>query len=320
MSHNIEDASKPTLLLRSLELAIHETNRDFDTIIQEDEAKANSEVEIYRSNKDFDALIQEDETGRREEEEIAHETASHHVDVDNLVFPQETEINQDNIIERGNDIVDDQVIDNSYKEIRNRHTSIYIPTANGKIHGEVPHKEIAGPIDPQTIGNAHKMRIYHTFALIVTLMAIKMVCISILRRRRTKRKLGKEVFKYILDFDVEDVDLTQAVTGGWHGTYKNNLRDGVDTDDTDDDDYELYDDKFANDLENSDDDGYDEEAIFEDSCRSQRTSDGMIVFIEEDEEMLVGHKNIYFRQEVADDDIYYASDDDLFSPVRSRKA
>jgi len=44
------------------------------------------------------------------------------------------------------------------------------------------------------------------------------------KREATERAL---VFSYLQDFDLEDIDVKQAATGGWHGTYVGNLAAGL---------------------------------------------------------------------------------------------
>jgi len=302
MLHN----TKSTPLLRSRNLAPHAADRA-----------------IHHTDMDFDAFIEEDESRRREEER-------HHVDVDNLNFDQQVEQNQDAVVEREERQTNAQDVD----DIMSNHNNIYIPTDihpssvsghSGIGYGNMP--EIAdfesrtNRIQEGPTGEVHHIGILTTLALLTTLIGIAIVTIAIIRRRRRNTHLGKEVFRYISKFDCEEIDLTRAATGGWHGTYRKNLRDGVETDDTDDDyDYE----NFSDDIDDSDsggDDDIHDDVIYEDSARSCRTQEIVFMDEDEDEEMLVGHRNIYFRHDDADDDdIYYASDDDLFSPVKSPSA
>lgn len=44
------------------------------------------------------------------------------------------------------------------------------------------------------------------------------------KREATERAL---VFSYLQDFDLEDIDVKQAATGGWHGTYVGSLAEGL---------------------------------------------------------------------------------------------
>lgn len=258
---------------------IHHSNEDFDTLIQEDEARALNNAD-HQNKGDIDVRT-------------IDETSSHTVDVDNLHFSPET---------------DSQDAFNFHED-----SNIYIPTSSSQ--GPLSDNEVTAPISPsapiggqtieQTGGHphSHAVDVFGTFGIVAAVAVIAMVLRSIILKRRAKRKLGKEVFKYILDFDVEDVDLTRAVTGGWHGTYKNNLRDGIETDpDTDDDFF-------------SDEDDEDDNAFFDASRKIRESHDQMIVFMEEGEDLLVGENNIYLDREVDDDEIYYASGDELFSPV-----
>ena len=306
MLHNNQDEFKSKPLLRS---------RNLGSAIK-DETQASTEGGIHHTNMDFDALVQEDEARRREEQ-------SHHVDIDNLDFSRETENTQDAVTVRVDNAVDVQDVvtdipNQLYVETDVRPISISGHSGIG--YGKLP--EMATFTKPQQkLQNVNHVGILTTLALFLTVAGIALVSYSIIRKRRAKKKLGKEVFKYIMDFDVEDIDLTKAVTGGWHGTYKGNLRDGFVTDDTDDDDEDFEDDieDFADDIEDDDDDDIIDRMVYEDSVRSCRTQE--IVFMDEEqeegEEMLVGHKNIFFRPN--DDDIYYTSDDDLFTPVSSHK-
>ncbi len=264
---------------------IHHSNEDFDTLIQEDEARALNNADLHedKGNINFRTI---------------DETSSHIVDIDNLHFFPET---------------DSQDAFNFHDD-----HNIYIPTSSSQ--GPLSDNDIAAPISPaapidapaterivpawQADAHSHAIDVFGTFAIVAAVAVIAIVLRSIILKRRAKRKLGKEVFKYILDFDVEDVDLTRAVTGGWHGTYKNNLREGIETDlDTDDDDF------F------SDEDDEDDNAFFDASRKIRDAHDHMIVFMEEGEDLLVGENNIYLDREVENDEIYYASDDELFSPV-----
>jgi len=128
-------------------------------------------------------------------------------------------------------------------------------------------------------------------------------------RRRHSKHVKQEVFKCIEDFDSKDILLTKALTGGWHGTYKElsqylsaeNLHD-TESDDSD----------------NNDDDMYVDEYHTSRDC--YQSEDDMIVFMEEGEDILVADRNIYFStddyySDSDDDEIYFAADDNLFSPT-----
>jgi hypothetical protein len=326
MMHNTQDdyKSKPLLRSRNLESAIHHNKKDFDAMVQEDKNQASTEGGIHHINKDFDAFIQEDEDRRREEQ-------SHHVDIDNLDVSQETEKAQDAaVIGRVDNTVDaqDVVPNDTFVDTNIRPISVSGHAGIG--YGKIPELETVVP--RQKHHNINHVGVFTTLALVLTVMGILVVSFSIIRKRRAKKRLGNQVFQYVTHFDVEDIDLTKAATGGWHGTYKNNLRDGFVTDDTDDDedfDDDIDDFDFDDDIEDDieDDNDHDDivdHIVYEDSTRSCRTQE--IVFMDEDEEeeceeMLVGHKNIFFRvNEIDEEDIYYTSDDDLFRPVRSSHA
>lgn len=49
-------------------------------------------------------------------------------------------------------------------------------------------------------------------------------CLSRRKRKATGRAL---VFSYLQNFDLEDIEVKQAATGGWHGTYVGNLAFGL---------------------------------------------------------------------------------------------
>merc|ERR1712072_1060078 len=58
------------------------------------------------------------------------------------------------------------------------------------------------------------------FALFVALLVASCY---IMRRRRRVNKAKQSVYEHLSLFDLEDIDLKKSVTGGWHGTYQNNL-------------------------------------------------------------------------------------------------
>lgn len=253
---------------------IHHTTEDFDALIQEDEARALNNDGPFRSKSNSHVDVR-----------TIDDPSTHTVDIDNLHFSPETG-SQDAINFRGDNMEQSATID--------------IPETS-PLSGNASSRPLSPSIGHPAIG------VFGAFAVVAALAVIAMVCRSIYLKRRAKKRLGKEVFKYILDFDVEDVDLTRAVTGGWHGTYKNNLREGIDTDpDTDDDfDEEIY----------SDDE--DDNAFFNASRKIREAhEENMIVFMEEGEDLPLADNNVYLDEE-DQDDVYYASGDDLFSAVES---
>jgi hypothetical protein len=73
---------------------------------------------------------------------------------------------------------------------------------------------------------------------------------TLIRRRgsrRRERRSKDEMYFYLQKFDVDDIDLRRAPTGGWHGTYMRKLAYGVN--DYDDDDCEKKDDDGDDDTE-----------------------------------------------------------------------
>ena len=70
--------------------------------------------------------------------------------------------------------------------------------------------------------------------LVVVLGIIIGVRRCVQRKRSTQNEPsssagGKMIYAYLQGFDVEDIDLRRAPTGGWHGTYCNHLAQGVNT-------------------------------------------------------------------------------------------
>merc|ERR1711992_134591 len=64
------------------------------------------------------------------------------------------------------------------------------------------------------------------------LIAVAIVFIDCRRKKKNKTKQEEStrkscIFSYLQQFDVEDIDLRRAPTGGWHGTYVNKLAYGV---------------------------------------------------------------------------------------------
>lgn len=148
---------------------------------------------------------------------------------------------------------------------------------------------------------------YLSFFLMVAAMVALSLAIWVIRRRRSNRQ-KREVYEYLGAFDIEDIDLRRAITGGWHGQYKNNLAKGLNNDS----DFETY----------------------SDSDEGSRTSDSgadetTIVFLERGDlsspiqskkrslpfTMLVADRNIYLDESTNGAD---SDDDDIFSPVRTR--
>jgi len=72
----------------------------------------------------------------------------------------------------------------------------------------------------------------HEFFLLVSLGLLAVVASSglylILSKKKEKEATERAlVFSYLQNFDLEDIDVKQAATGGWHGTYIRSLANGV---------------------------------------------------------------------------------------------
>merc|ERR1712196_278089 len=59
------------------------------------------------------------------------------------------------------------------------------------------------------------------FALIVC------YCFRTIVESRKKRSYKNGIYFYLQKFEVDDIDLRRAPTGGWHGTYVNKLAYGI---------------------------------------------------------------------------------------------
>jgi len=63
----------------------------------------------------------------------------------------------------------------------------------------------------------------------VSIIGVAFLALYLYRMEKKKREATERalVFSYLQDFDLEDIDLKQAATGGWHGTYVGSLADGL---------------------------------------------------------------------------------------------
>merc|ERR1711865_394071 len=71
-------------------------------------------------------------------------------------------------------------------------------------------------------------------SVLVVVLGIIIGVLRCVQRKRSTRKeqssaAGGTIYAYLQGFDVEDIDLRRAPTGGWHGTYCNHLAQGVNT-------------------------------------------------------------------------------------------
>jgi len=63
----------------------------------------------------------------------------------------------------------------------------------------------------------------------VSIIGVAFLALYLYRMEKKKREATERalVFSYLQDFDLEDIDVKQAATGGWHGTYVGSLADGL---------------------------------------------------------------------------------------------
>jgi hypothetical protein len=61
----------------------------------------------------------------------------------------------------------------------------------------------------------------------IAITAIGSVCFSVSQKKQRAATERALVFSYLQHFDLEDIDVKQAATGGWHGTYVGRLAQGV---------------------------------------------------------------------------------------------
>jgi len=327
--------------------AIHHSNHeDFDKRVQQtakhqnqnhnenDNDNLQEQPAIHHNHEDFDKRAQQTATQ-------PNQNTNNKFNINDIDLVEARENNEDNVMNHNKSQPPEhnRDVDKFRNDIMN-HNIDNVPEDSGEsslsldmgYETAVPLDTIAGngtsadaaALPPTTAASHTIHRNAFTFGAIgaVSLVILVLAFRLMTRRRNAKKRLSRDVYSSIAHFDVEDIDLTRAVTGGWHGTYKNHLKDGqtysVDTDDTDDEDFDI-------DLS----DGFDDEGdgVIDASRRSTSSDDNMIVFMEEgDDKLFVADRNIYFSSDIDyddhsdydDDDIYYASDDNLFAPVRSR--
>lgn len=74
------------------------------------------------------------------------------------------------------------------------------------------------------------------FVLVISIVSaiVCLITFFVLYRRRIIKKANEKkenakkcIYPYLQQFDVDDIDLRRAPTGGWHGTYLNKLAYGV---------------------------------------------------------------------------------------------
>ena len=93
-------------------------------------------------------------------------------------------------------------------------------------------KDTTDSVDDQssTITKEPSSTGHNTYLLIgVSLVAFAFMgfCIFLSDKKKREAKQRALVFSYLQGFDLEDIDVKQAATGGWHGTYVGSLAEGV---------------------------------------------------------------------------------------------
>jgi hypothetical protein len=71
---------------------------------------------------------------------------------------------------------------------------------------------------------------YLAFAIAVCVLLVVAVFFFVVGRRRQRKRSDNQksnIFAYLQQFDVEDIDLRKSPPGGWHGTYLNKLAYGI---------------------------------------------------------------------------------------------
>mmetsp|Transcript_59739 Transcript_59739/g.146581 ORF Transcript_59739/g.146581 Transcript_59739/m.146581 type:complete len:875 (+) Transcript_59739:406-3030(+) len=81
---------------------------------------------------------------------------------------------------------------------------------------------------PQQPSQTQSGVFYKVLAAFTVLGVLALAVIGTRRRREEERSTERAlVFSYLQEFDIEDIDVRHSATGGWHGTYVNNLARGV---------------------------------------------------------------------------------------------
>ena len=156
--------------------------------------------------------------------------------------------------------------------------------------------------------NNQAMATYLAFVLGMIAVGCFFLVVQLARRRR-KSKQKWEVHQYVAKFDIEDIDLRPAITGGWHAQYKNGLAQGHKSD-------------FITYRSDSEDEGY-----FSSSESPDDEKEKTIVFMEQCDlsspipsmkrplTMQVAEMNMFLNNSTTTVD---SENDDAFAPVRTR--
>lgn len=154
--------------------------------------------------------------------------------------------------------------------------------------------------------NSEMINIYIALFILMTAMSSFFLAREVARRRRFIRQ-KRDIYQYLGGFNLEDIDMRRAITGGWHGQYKNDLAQGYEGGS----DFETY--------SESDDGSM--------SCKSGMDEDAIVLLEQGDlssplecfkrplpDTLLIGDRNIYLDESNAAD----SDDEDIFAPVRTR--
>jgi hypothetical protein len=305
---------------------IDQIHEDFDERVQE--KKDQTDIHHSNNHEDFEQSVQEAQNHQATKDKPAiHETDTHE-EFDALI--QEREDPKDDVVSEK----ESESVGEFRQEIMNHHAGMHLDNGDETSVPETPVVSTAktatiAPAPKHTDSNAHAISVlgvYGGLAAVASMVVLVLFARLMARKRRAKRT-SRSVFTYISKFDVEDVDVKRAITGGWHGTYKNNLAEGVDSDSetdpgTDDDDEYFVDDEDAVD---------DVIAGRKSVTRPHSLSnDNTIVFMEQGEgehsESLFSLHDDYEDSDLSnsdmsdDDGIYFAADEDLFRPVKRRNS
>jgi hypothetical protein len=152
--------------------------------------------------------------------------------------------------------------------------------------------------------NSQMVNTYIAFFILVAAILSFFLSLQVARRRRSMRQ-KRDIYQYLGGFNLEDIDMRPAITGGWHGQYKNNLAQGCDGD------FENYSD--SDDASGSCNSGLDEDTIVlleqGDLSSPLESFKRPLPFT-----LLIGDRNIYLDESNAAD----SDDEDIFAPVRTR--
>ena len=314
-------------------------HKDFDNLVQDEKIsensiklRAESAFKSY-SHEDFDNLVQDEEASEtninlhagsafeKKDYDNLDQTEAHIIRNENFEYPSETQNTDNNSYTK---------VDEFRQEIIAHHTENgFGNPADIKSQDRLPQVSVELPEDPipivtapplspdlnienanslqQSDSNIQMTTTYLAFFILVAVISTFFLVLRVARRRRSTRQ-RQEIYQYLSGFDIEDIDIRRAITGGWHGQYKNNLAVGVEGDS----DFDTFSDS---------DDGS--------GSYDLGTDDRTIVFLEQGDlsspissrkrplpfTMLVADRNVYLDESTNGAE---SDDDDIFAPVRTR--